>query len=130
MKHPLLPTLLLACGLATGAAAAPRNVILVLADDHRHDFMGFMPQAPEWLETPAMDRMAAEGVHLANAFVSTSLCSPSRASILTGRYMHHHRVVDNQRPVPAGTRYFTQDLQAAGWVGRTPEARALREASS
>ena len=116
MKLPLLPTLLLACGLVTAAAAAPRNVILVLADDHRHDFMGFMPQAPEWLETPAMDRMAAEGVHLANAFVSTSLCSPSRASILTGRYMHHHRVVDNQRPVPDGTRYFTQDLQAAGWT--------------
>ncbi len=50
--------------------------------------MGFMPGAPDFLETPAMDRMAKEGAHLENAFVSTSLCSPSRASILTGHFYH------------------------------------------
>ncbi len=94
----------------------PRNVVFVLSDDHRYDFMGFMPEAPEFLETPAMDRMAKEGAHLENAFVSTSLCSPSRASILTGQYMHHHRVVDNQRPVPAGTMFFPQHLQRAGYA--------------
>jgi N-acetylglucosamine-6-sulfatase len=59
--------------------------------------------------------MAREGAHLAEAFVSTSLCSPSRASILTGQYMHHHRVVDNQRPVPPGTVFFPQYLQQAGY---------------
>jgi len=100
------------------SAAAPeplaRNVIFVLSDDHRHDFMGFHPKSPDWLDTPAMDRMAREGVHFANAFVSTSLCSPSRASILTGRYMHHHQVVDNQHPVPHGTKFFPQVLQKAG----------------
>jgi len=94
---------------------APRNVIFVLSDDHRYDFMGFHPEGPEFLETPAMDRMAAEGAHLENAFVSTSLCSPSRASILTGQYMHRHRVVDNQRPVPEGTVFFPQYLQKAGY---------------
>jgi N-acetylglucosamine-6-sulfatase len=92
------------------------NVVFVLSDDHRYDFMGFMPGAPEFLETPHMDRMAREGAHLANAFVSTSLCSPSRASILTGQYMHHHRVVDNQRPVPKGTVFFPQYLQDAGYT--------------
>ena len=97
------------------AQAAPaRNVVLILADDHRHDFLGFHPDAPEFLETPALDRLRARGCHLREAFVSTSLCSPSRASILTGQYMHHHRVVDNQRPVPAGTVFFPQTLQAAG----------------
>jgi len=95
--------------------SAPRNVVFVLSDDHRYDFMGFMPDAPEFLETPNMDRMAAEGAHLANAFVSTSLCSPSRASILTGQYMHHHEVVDNQRPVREGTTFFPQYLQRAGY---------------
>ncbi|MGA1617975.1 MAG: sulfatase-like hydrolase/transferase, partial [Pirellulales bacterium] len=97
-------------------AAEPlaQHVIFILADDHRHDFLGFHPQAPEWLETPNLDRLAAEGVHFANAFVTTSLCSPSRASILTGQYMHRHRVVDNQRPVPGGTRCFPPALQAAG----------------
>ena len=91
------------------------NVIFILSDDHRFDFMGFHPNSPKWLETPAFDKMAKEGVHLANAFVTTSLCSPSRASILTGQYMHRHKVVDNQRPVPPGTTFFPQYLQKAGF---------------
>lgn len=97
------------------SAAEPRNVILIVSDDHRYDFMGFHENAPEFLETPHLDRMAAQGAHLANAFVSTSLCSPSRASILTGQYMHRHRVVDNQRPVAEGTIFFPHYLQQAGY---------------
>ena len=80
-----------------GPRETPRNIVLLLSDDHRYDFMGFMDRAPGFLETPNLDRMAREGAHLVNAFVSTSLCSPSRASILTGQYMHHHGIVDNQR---------------------------------
>ena len=96
---------------------APRNVILILSDDHRYDFMGFHERAPEFLETPGFDRLAAGGAHLANAFVTTSLCSPSRASILTGQYAHRHRVVDNTSGIPPGTVFFPQLLQEAG--GRT-----------
>ncbi|HUP44702.1 MAG TPA: sulfatase-like hydrolase/transferase, partial [Thermoanaerobaculia bacterium] len=69
---------------AASLYAAPRNIVFILSDDHRYDFMGFHPNAPEFLETPALDRLAAEGAHVENAFVTTSLCSPSRASILTG----------------------------------------------
>lgn len=98
-----------------GGKQSRRNIIFVLSDDHRYDFMGFMKQAPAFLETPNMDRMARQGAHIANAFVSTSLCSPSRASVLTGQYMHHHRVVDNQRPVPKGTVFFPAYLQQAGY---------------
>jgi N-acetylglucosamine-6-sulfatase len=94
---------------------APRNVVLILSDDHRYDFLGFMPVAPEWLETPSLDRMARGGAHVLNAFVTTSLCSPSRASILTGQYAHRHGVVDNTSPVPAGTVFFPQRLQKAGY---------------
>jgi N-acetylglucosamine-6-sulfatase len=97
-------------------AAAPRNVILILSDDHRYDFMGFMDGAPEWLETPALDRMAAGGAHLVNAFVTTSLCSPSRASILSGRYAHRHGVVDNTSPIPEGTVFFPEYLQRSGYA--------------
>ena len=93
----------------------PRNIVFILSDDHRYDFMGFMDQAPAFLETPNLDSLAREGMHVRNAFVSTSLCSPSRASILTGQYMHHHQVVDNQRPVPKGTTFFPQYLQEAGY---------------
>ena len=91
-----------------------KNVILILSDDHRFDFLGFHEDSPDFLETPNFDRMSNEGAHMKNAFVTTSLCSPSRATILTGQYMHQHKVVDNQRAVPAGTRFFPEYLQEAG----------------
>ncbi|MFT6498762.1 MAG: N-acetylglucosamine-6-sulfatase [Akkermansiaceae bacterium] len=106
--------LLLALASSTLAAERP-NIIVILSDDHRYDFMGFMEEAPDFLETPNLDRMAAAGAHLQNAFVTTSLCSPSRASILTGQFMHRHKVVDNQRAVPAGTRFYPEYLQSAGY---------------
>jgi N-acetylglucosamine-6-sulfatase len=94
----------------------PRNIVLILSDDHRFDFMGFHERAPGFLETPGFDRMAAEGVHVANAFVNTSLCSPSRASILTGMYPHEHGAVDNQSQLRTGLTLFPQVLQAAGYT--------------
>ena len=45
-------------GVLTGA---PLNIVFLLSDDHRYDLMGFHEEAPEWLETPAMDRLAKEG---------------------------------------------------------------------
>lgn len=110
---------LLVTAPAVGPQAAespPLNIVFILSDDHRWDWLGFLPESPEFIETPHLDRLAREGAHLRNAFVSTSLCSPSRASILTGQYMHHHRVVDNQRPEPAGIRFFPEYLQAAGYT--------------
>ncbi|MDX1672438.1 MAG: sulfatase [Balneolaceae bacterium] len=99
-------------GLETGES--PRNVIFILSDDHRYDFMGFTGRIP-YLETPNMDRMAHEGAHLVNAFVTTSLCSPSRASILTGQYTHRHGVVDNSTSVPDSAMFFPQYLQDSGY---------------
>jgi arylsulfatase A-like enzyme len=92
----------------------PMNVVFILADDHRYDFMGFMNKVP-WLETPGMDRMANEGAHLKNAFVTTALCSPSRASILTGQYAHTHTVVDNNAALPSGLVFFPTYLQKQGY---------------
>jgi N-acetylglucosamine-6-sulfatase len=96
-----------------GARNQPRNIIIVLTDDHRYDALGFMGHA--FLETPNLDSLAKNGAHFRNAFVTTALCSPSRASILTGQYAHRHRVVDNQHPVPPGTTFFSQHLQRAGY---------------
>ncbi|MDF1824135.1 MAG: sulfatase [Verrucomicrobiales bacterium] len=91
----------------------PRNVVFILSDDHRYDAMSFMGHP--FAKTPNMDAIAANGVHLKNAFVTTSLCSPSRASILTGLYTFRHKVIDNQRAVPEGTQFFPQYLQGAGY---------------
>ena len=92
----------------------PRNVVFILTDDHRFDFMGFTGKVP-WLQTPNMDRLAREGAWFRNAFVTTSLCSPSRASILTGLFSHTHTVVDNSAPVPENLVFFPQYLQKAGY---------------
>jgi N-acetylglucosamine-6-sulfatase len=95
-------------------ASKPRNVVFILTDDHRYDALGFM-KAQSFLETPNLDRMAAGGAHMKNAFVTTALCSPSRATILTGVYAHKHRIVDNNTAIPPGTTFFPQHLQKAGY---------------
>jgi N-acetylglucosamine-6-sulfatase len=93
--------------------AKPRNIVFILIDDLRYDAMGFMNHP--FLQTPNIDSLAKSGVHLRNAFVTTSLCSPSRASILTGLYAHRHHVVDNNNPVPKGTVFLSQYLKGAGY---------------
>ena len=92
----------------------PLNVVFILSDDHRYDYMGFVGKVP-WLETPNMDRMAREGAWIRNAFVTTSLSSPSRASILTGMYSHTHKLVDITAPMPAGLTFFPEYLQQVGY---------------
>lgn len=94
--------------------AKPRNVVFILTDDHRFDYMGFTGKIP-WQKTPNMDRLYQQGAYFPNAFVTTSLCSPSRASILTGAYSHVHTIVDNAAPEPKGNIYFPQYLQQAGY---------------
>jgi len=86
---------LLGCAAAAFLGARPRqrNLIFILADDHRFDMLGC--RGHPWLKTPALDRLAAGGVLFENAFATTSLCAPSRASVLTGQYAHAHGVVDN-----------------------------------
>src|SRR3954452_9983769 len=91
-----------------------RNVVFILTDDHPYDALGLRHGQP-WLRTPNMDALASEGAHLRNAFVTTALCSPSRASILTGVYAHRHQIVDNNTAIPPGTRFFPELLQKAGY---------------
>jgi len=99
---------------AQSAKKKPMNIIFILSDDHRYDFMGFLNTVPG-LQTPGMDRMAREGAYMKNAFVTTSLCSPSRASILTGQYAHTHTVVDNSAPLPENLKFYPQYMQQKGY---------------
>ncbi len=85
------------------ATAAPPNVVLIVSDDQGwqdYSFMGH-PQ----IQTPRLDRLAAESLRFKRGYVPSSLCSPSLASILTGRYPHQHGVTGNDPP-------RVQDLQA------------------
>lgn len=90
------------------------NIIYVLLDDQRYDAMGFL-DTQTFLETPNIDSIARNGIYLPNAYVTTALCSPSRASILTGQYAHRHKVVDNDSELPPGLIFFPQYLQRAGY---------------
>lgn len=101
--------------LKTIAGQKKMNVIFILTDDHRYDFMGFTGKIP-WQKTPHMDKLADGGAYFKNAFVTTSLCSPSRASILTGQYSHVHTIVDNVAGEPDSLVYFPQYLQNAGYT--------------
>jgi arylsulfatase A-like enzyme len=76
--------------------AAPRtapNIILILTDDQQQAAMS--AYGNQILQTPNMDRIASEGIRFTEAFVTNSLCAPSRASILTGLYSHAHGVITN-----------------------------------
>ena len=89
------------------------NIVFILVDDQRHDAFSFAGHP--FLETPHLDRLASEGVVFENAFVTTSLCSPSRASILTGQYAHRHQVLANRTPLDPTTPTFATVLQQAGY---------------
>ena len=91
----------------------PRNIVFILVDDQRYDAMSCMGHP--FLKTPSADSIAENGVMFRNAYVTTSLCSPSRASILTGLYAHSHGVVDNRTLVSPDLVFFSQYLQAADY---------------
>src|SRR5262245_26570834 len=75
-------------------AAAKPNFVFVLMDDLRWDELRCMGNPIA--ETGNIDRLAREGALFRNAFVTTPLCSPSRASFLTGLYTHAHGIRDNR----------------------------------
>ncbi|MBI3680287.1 MAG: sulfatase [Acidobacteria bacterium] len=100
---------------AVRAQPARRNIVFILADDHRFDFTGALGHP--WLKghTPHLDRMALRGVHFRNAFVTSSLCSPSRATILTSQYLHQHKISDNFSPLDPRIPTFAQLLRQNGY---------------
>ena len=74
------------------------NFLFILVDDQPHDAVGFSERYP-FLKTPNIDKLASEGVNVKNFFVTQSICSPSRASFLTGTYPHIHGVNQNNKYV-------------------------------
>ena len=94
-------------------AADRPNVLYILTDDMRWDAMSCAGHP--FFRTPHIDRLATEGVRFANAFVTTSLCSPSRASALSGLYAHAHGILNNFTDYPADLPSWPRRLQEAGY---------------
>ncbi len=104
---------LLAFAPAIGKRERRPNVVLILTDDQRWD--GMSCAGHPFMKTPNMDRLAKEGVRFANMFVTTSLCSPSRASYLSGLYAHSHKVMNNFTDYPEGLSGYHLRLKEAGY---------------
>lgn len=115
----LIATLLLCatspCTIRSAQAAEVQkpNIVFILSDDHRWDFLGCAGHP--FVKTPNLDRLAGEGIRFKNAFVTTSLCSPSRASFLTGQYAHAHGVRNNLTPWKDSNVTFLERLKQAGY---------------
>jgi len=108
---PLLGVMLGVCDAAPAPATRP-NIVFVLIDDLRWDEVDY-----PFVQFPALDRIAREGVRFRNAFVATPLCSPSRASFLTGQYAHKHGIIDNTDRSPRSHELatFLRLLHDAGY---------------
>ncbi len=120
MKLPLLCLALLAT-LAPLRAAPKPNLIFILSDDLAQGDVGAYGQ--KLIKTPNLDRMAAEGTRYTQAYCGTSVCAPSRTSLITGLHMGHSPVRANrelqpegQFPLPADTVTIAQILKGSGYA--------------
>ena len=91
-----------------------RNVLFIIADQWRGDTLGAVGHPA--VKTPHLDALAGDGVLFANHYSQASPCGPSRASILTGRYMHNHRQVGNGTPLDARFTNLALEVGRAGYI--------------
>jgi arylsulfatase A-like enzyme len=125
-----LLALLVLIPAATPQAAKP-NFVIMMCDDQRWDAMSLAGNAI--LKTPNMDRIGREGIVFQNAFVTNSLCGPSRATLLSGTYSHTNGMIDN-RPktdIRPDAPWMPDLLRAAGYevafCGKSHQKNALRD---
>jgi uncharacterized sulfatase len=97
----ILPIFLIALlGLPALAQSAPPNIVLIISDDHGWRDYGFMGRPH--IATPRLDGLASQSLVFRRGYTPTALCSPSLASIITGRYPHEHLVTGNDPAAPPG----------------------------
>jgi N-sulfoglucosamine sulfohydrolase len=109
-----LCSLLPLCDAARAASPASPNVILIIADDVSWNDLGCTGSPTA--RTPHLDRLAAHGRRFDAAFLTASSCSPSRSSIITGRYPHNNgRASELHQPIAAHLPWFPRLLREAGY---------------
>ncbi|GAB3911939.1 sulfatase [Larkinella knui] len=109
-----------AFGQSKPSAAKP-NIIFIYTDDQRYDALSIVQDEQgnqarfPWFKTPNLDRIAREGVRFRNAFVINSLCSPSRSTLLNGRYNHLNGVANNHTGLTDTTVTYATVLRKSGY---------------
>lgn len=119
MRLPILFVL----ALCLSAGETPPNLILIVSDDHAWTDYGFTGHPH--LQTPHLDRLAAGSLTCTRGYVTSSLCCPSLASIITGLQPHRHRVTSNDPPCPPGTTRQEFQKSEAFTAGRERMNRHL-----
>ena len=89
------------------------NILFIMSDDHAYQAISAYDD--KLIETPNIDRIANEGILFSNASVTNSICAPSRATILTGKFSHINGKVDNIFPFDTSQVTFPQLFQKAGY---------------
>lgn len=119
MKLPLF--LLFASALSLFAEAKRPNFLFVITDDQRWDAIASIQKEQgdkarfPWLKTPSLDKLKTQSASFRNAFCTTSLCAPSRASFLTGQYAHNHDIANNHTPLPLDSTTYASVLKQNGY---------------
>jgi len=87
--------------LGSSLFAQPKrpNILFIYTDDHSYRTVSCYPQAYKWVKTPAIDKLASEGVRFEHAYIST-WCMPSRTMLLTGRHPHMAESMRMEGPYP------------------------------
>jgi len=96
---------------------APRpNIIFIMADDHTSQAFGvYGSRLSDLNPTPRIDRLAHEGILFENAFCTNSICTPSRASIMTGQYSHVNGILDLDGTLAPEKHYLAIEMKALGY---------------
>lgn len=98
---------------APDAPAEPLNIVFIMTDDHAVQAISAYDSTR--IQTPNLDRLATEGMLFTRAFVSNSICGPSRATLLTGTFNHINGQIDNRTTFDGSQQTFPKILQAAGY---------------
>ncbi len=99
---------------ASAQGRRKKNVLLLMSDQHRRDCLGIAGN--RFAHTPNLDALAASGMRFGSAYCSNPVCTPSRASLLTGLYTHHHRAWNNSTPWPFEQKTAAHYFNAAGYM--------------
>lgn len=117
MKIILIILLCISALLRETQAADRPNILYIMSDDHTSQAIGaYGSRLAKLNPTPTIDKLAAEGMRFDRVFCTNSICTPSRASILTGQYSQTNGVTDLNGVLPPERQYLPQEMKQAGYL--------------
>ncbi len=114
---PALLTLISSLLLPQRSSAGQPNILFIMSDDHTSQAFGcYGSRLAPLNPTPTLDRLAAEGMRFDRVYCTNSICTPSRASIMTGQYPHRNGVIDLDGELRSEKQYLATEMKKAGYL--------------